>query len=333
MKHPYKQQWLSSQLFAIASLFLVLFGTVAANAQELKRADQGVMQGTLLEGIQKFTINSAKTGESYVVLVKLPVSYAQGEKDYPLLLTLDANYMFGTMSEVATMQALRKESQELVVVSIGTNTGPAGHGTQRLRDYMAKEFGPFWTYEGLAGTPTPEALVAGLKAAGRSPEQGFGGAEIFQEFILSELLPRLQEEFRLDMTQSGLAGHSGGGAFTAFAMLDGRLPFTRYIIGSPALFYSAEGMDRKLVEFKKSLEGRQVRAFAAYGGAELTDPVIRDAMSFGQANMQKVARAKHKNFELALTTFEGEWHASVFAHLFSTGLHTLWPVSQAASAD
>jgi len=333
MNNSYKKQWLHPQLFAIASLFLVLFSAVGANAQALIRADQGVRQGTLLEDIQKFTITSAKTGESYVVLVKLPVSYGAGKKDYPLLLTLDANYLFGTMSEVATMQAIRKEAQELVLVSIGTNAGPAKHGTQRLRDYMAKEFGPFWTYPGLAGTPTVAGLVAGVKAAGRTPEQGFGGAEIFQQFILSELLPNLQRAFRLDMTQSGLAGHSGGGAFTAFAMLDGRLPFTRYIIGSPALFYSPEGMDRKLGEFQKSLEGRQVSAFAAFGGAELTDPVIGDAMSFGQANMQKLTQAKHKNFELVLTTFEGEWHASVFAHLFSTGLHTLWPVSQATSAD
>lgn len=307
---------------------LMLSGIAGTNAQALVPAEDGILTGTLLAGMQKFTIESSETGETYLVMVNLPPSYAQGEKDYPLLLSLDANYLFGTMSEVATMQALRQEAQELIVVSVGTNTGPGGHGTQRLRDYMSAEFGPFWTYPNLGGTPTVDGLVAGLKAAGRTPEEGFGGAELLQAFILNELLPQLHKAYRIDMSRAGLAGHSGGGAFTAFAMMDGTLPFSRYIIGSPALFYDQAGMDRKLAQFKKSLEKREVRAFAAFGGAELTDPVISDAMSFGQANMQKLAQLEHENFEMQLTTIEGEWHASVFAHLFSTGLHTLWPAPE-----
>lgn len=313
----------------IAQITAVLLMAVAmsAGAQNLKPAQEGVLVNTLLEDMQKFTIESAETDASYQVLVKVPPSYAAGEKSYPLLLALDANYLFGTMSEIATMQALRRESEELVVVSVGTHTGAAGHGTRRLEDYMAADFGPFWTYEGLAGMPTVAALEAVIEASGQSKEKGFGGAERFQAFILRELLPQLQKTYRLDMTRAGLAGHSGGGAFTAFAMLDGKLPFSRYIIGSPALFYDAKGMDRKVAAFAAGLDGRQVSAFAAFGGAELTDPVIGASMSFGLGNMQKLAQLEHDNFAFELRTFEGEWHASVFAHLFSTGLHTLWPVS------
>lgn len=307
-------------------LCALMLGAGAANAGNLVPQEQGVRVGTLLEGMQKFTIESPKTGESYLVLVQLPPSYGAGDRNYPMLLALDANYLFGTMSEIATMQALRREAEELIVVSIGTNTDPGGHGTQRLRDYMAADFGPFWTYPGIAGTPTVDAVVSGIRAAGRSAETGFGGAELFQEFIASELLSALQKNFRIDISRSGLAGHSGGGAFTAFAMLDGKLPFSRYIIGSPALFYNQAGMKRKLAEFERSLDRREVQAFAAFGAAELTDPFIGDSMSYGQANMQRIARLQHQNFSMRMVTFDGEWHASVFAHLFSTGLHHLWAV-------
>ena len=81
---------------------LMLSGIAGTNAQALVPAEDGILTGTLLAGMQKFTIESSETGETYLVMVNLPPSYAQGEKDYPLLLSLDANYLFGTMSEVAT---------------------------------------------------------------------------------------------------------------------------------------------------------------------------------------------------------------------------------------
>jgi len=295
-------------------------------------AEESVRAGTLLEGLQKFSLQSSATGQEYMVLVSLPFSYGMGDKDYPLLLTLDSNYLFGTMSEMATMQALRQEAQELIVVSVGTNAGPGVHGTQRLRDYMTPDFGAFWENPKIADSATLQGLVAALKAAGRSPEDGFGGAKLFQQFLLDELLPQLQDRYRIDISQSGLAGHSGGGAFAAFAMLDGKLPFSRFIIGSPAVFYDKQGLSEALDNFKASLDSRVVKAYAAYGGAELTDPVIGTEMSFARDNMKKLNRVRHKNFDMTLTTFDEEWHASVFAHLFSTGLHTLWP-GAAASAD
>jgi predicted alpha/beta superfamily hydrolase len=63
--------------------------------------------------------------------------------------------------------------------------------------------------------------------------RGGRGREGFLEFIRQELIPLVEMEFRAKPEGRAVFGHSCGGDFTFFALLEGEGPFERVIAGSP----------------------------------------------------------------------------------------------------
>ena len=52
------------------------------------------------------------------------------------------------------------------------------------------------------------------------PAEAIGGAPGFLDFLVNQLRPMLAGEYRMDLDDQGYAGHSGGGQFGLYVLLN-----------------------------------------------------------------------------------------------------------------
>ena len=62
---------------------------------------------------------------------------------------------------------------------------------------------------------------------------GPGGREQFLKFFKEELIPDIESAYRADPANRTLVGHSSGGDFALYALLNGRIAFGKFIASSP----------------------------------------------------------------------------------------------------
>jgi hypothetical protein len=154
---------------------------------------------------REFNIQSASNEGTYHIKVGLPVNYSSSEK-YASIYVLDGEENFNLVANNCHEIARTNNVQNVIVVSIG-------YGRDRSIDY----------------TPTKVSSTTG------------GGAE-FLEFIESQLIPKIEQDFNADTTRSSrvILGHSYGGLFGACVLAVNNNLFGNYIILSPSIWFDNE---------------------------------------------------------------------------------------------
>lgn len=176
-----------------ASILLVLIATLAAfsQTQEISVAHT------------KHTIKSIALAEDREILVRVPPSYANGER-FPVLYMMDGHAPNTVMMPgILDNQAWGGVIPEMILVSIPNKV--------RTMDL------------------TPTAIE-------RYPS---GGGDKFLDFIQKEVMPMVEKNYR---TQSYrvIAGHSLSGMFAVYSFLVRPEMFNGYIAASPALYYDKD---------------------------------------------------------------------------------------------
>jgi predicted alpha/beta superfamily hydrolase len=138
------------------------------------------------------------------IYVSLPKSYATSERSYGLYLTLDARVMFTPAAAMMNSFSSSGATPEMIVVSI--------ENTQRWRDL----------------TPTHD---------NNWPTSG--GGENFLSFVESELIPYLEDRFRLSGYRV-LSGHSLGGLMVLHSHAMNPKLFDAYVAMSPTTRWSPD---------------------------------------------------------------------------------------------
>lgn len=152
---------------------------------------------------KEFTLQSTANGASYDIKVGLPANYNPSGEKYATIYVLDGKEIFGYVAnrcqEISDQYALKN----VLVVSIG-------YGRDRSIDY----------------TPTKMSSVT-------------GGAPQFLNFIETQLIPKMEQDYQADTTRDGrvIIGHSYGGLFGAYALSVNNKVFGNYIILSPSLWF------------------------------------------------------------------------------------------------
>lgn len=154
-----------------------------------------------------FTVTSNRLGRDFHVLVRLPRSYGDSDRDYPMAFLLDGGILFPMLSPYQLMMEAEGSAGEVVVVGISYGGLGYANGNLRGTDYTA---------------PSPEV-------------EYFGGASEFAAFLDEELLPILQRDYRIDSEQRMLFGQSLGGQFAIHAALTRPDLFATYVAINPAL--------------------------------------------------------------------------------------------------
>jgi predicted alpha/beta superfamily hydrolase len=151
------------------------------------------------------------TGRRYQIFTARPAQPAPPE-GYPVVYVLDANIMFGTMVDAARAFTRRPYGKPVLVIGIGY---PVDLEAAKERAFDL--------------TPS----VTAQPAAGA----GTGGAEAFLEFIERELKPDVAAKFAVDRGNETLFGHSYGGLFTLYALLNQPAAFDTFVAASPSIWY------------------------------------------------------------------------------------------------
>lgn len=253
---------------------LILFGSIYC-----LYAQDGIQQIMIGDSIG---LHSKILNEKREILIYRPHDYDQGNKKYPVLYLLDAEYQFHYATGIAAFLSEIGHIPELIVVGI-TNT-------DRNRDL----------------TPEP-----GETQRKRFPTSG--GAEQFLEFFNHELIPHIENNYRVEPFKI-LAGWSLGGLFSIHAMLSQPKIFNAYIAMSPSLYWNdqteisgAEKLLSRVRSFNKCL-------YMSMGNER--DEMINSSMRFAEV----LAKFAFPDFIWKYELMSEETHSSIKLKSIYNGL-------------
>ncbi|MDZ7868603.1 MAG: alpha/beta hydrolase-fold protein [Rheinheimera sp.] len=197
------QTWLHSLLA------LLFFGT--AQAAETPAAVS--LPGTAVHELQF-------QGRSYPLWVDVPPSCQQRKNACPLLLVTDAPYAFPLIRSIRNRVGQQgRNIEDFILAGLAypaTDTPVAS----RSRDY----------------TPTNVKARAALPGEDYGATV-YGNAPAFAGFVAKQVLPLLQQHYRINPQRQIYLGHSYGGLFGAYLVLHQPTLFSHYVLSSPSLWF------------------------------------------------------------------------------------------------
>ncbi len=224
---------------------------------------------------------------------------------YPLAdgtYVVDANGAFGTVVETARLLNLEGTGfPELIVVGIGY---PLGYFRNTLLERVVDL------------SPTED----------RGQEGDSGGGPDFLRFLVQELAPRIDAEHRADESDRAIYGHSLGGLFAVYALLESDGAFRRVVAGSPALWWG----DAAIFDVEAAVASSGVeltgRIFVAAGERETPEltpgspPYVDDVHRL----VTTLSERAHPDLDIEAHIFARETHFTVVAPIISRGLRYVY---------
>ena len=186
----------------ITLVLLLVFSAVAAASDKLV-LDRLFGMGP----VDTFTIQSETLGRDFHIYVRKPLRYDEVDCDWPVVYLLDGGILFPMLTPLQFMLEIDGLAPPVVVVGISYGGLGFSNGNLRATDYTA---------------PAEE------------PEF-FGGAYHYQGFLVDELIPRIEADYRIDQADSLILGQSLAGQFTLLTALTRPDMFGHYLSINPAL--------------------------------------------------------------------------------------------------
>ncbi|NQX91885.1 MAG: alpha/beta hydrolase [Flavobacteriales bacterium] len=171
-------------------------------------------------------LTSQINNQEYQIKVSYPKSYFKSKnKKYPVLYVTDAETNFGGVSYIVQRLIKDKLIPEILVVGIAYDTSYKDFYRLRSRDL----------------TPVEDPK---LRLGGHDVDPT-GGAPIFSEFLEKELFPFVEQEFRVQKDERAYYGHSYGGLFGSYVLLEKPNLFNKYILLGSSLWFNDKLMIQK----------------------------------------------------------------------------------------
>jgi len=255
------------------------------------------------------TISSSLMGKDYQLYMSFPKSYSTKDTiSYPVLYVLDGSIAFPSIK--GTKNALDlygNEIEDVIIVGIGSGFNTRSWFISRAYDYttsidtasdriMEKQYG------------VPEGT---LKS---------GGAEEFLKCLKTEIIPFIDKHYKTN-TDRGISGHSFGGLFAAWCLINSDGYFTRFGISSPSLWWdNGKLLNQGAIQFtnNKTWELPPSKVFICVGKNEGNMvPLMEKFKSY-------LETADYENIDLIWQIFDGESHLSVWPASISKTITTLY---------
>jgi predicted alpha/beta superfamily hydrolase len=241
-------------------------------------------------------LQSKMNGIHYKLYINLPKNYNTGEKHYPVVYVLDADYSFALAKQIGEHLSDRNRIKEFILVGIAYSNAEE-YKKNRTRDY------------------TPSYVPLG----GYGPEyqKYSGGAEKFYRFIHIELIPYLNKNYRVQ-NNSTFVGHSFGGLFGVYLLITHPYIFNNYIIVSPSLWYDNNFL-LKLVRRKHDFNlSQSTNAYFIIGNQENKgDYRMVDDLTILKTI---ITNKPHKNFHAIFDVIHNMDHDTIFPTALTLGL-------------
>ncbi|MGH9903306.1 MAG: alpha/beta hydrolase-fold protein, partial [Pyrinomonadaceae bacterium] len=243
-----------------------------------------------IDGVTRLTVKSEVLGEERVILVRTPPGYDRGRDRFPVLYMTDGDgHLLHTTGTVSFL-ARNGRIPEMIIVGI-TNT-------DRTRDL----------------TPTNASMNL-PNGAVRFPTSG--GADKFLKFIETELIPKIEGQYRTQPYRV-FAGHSFGGLFAVHALLSRPDLFNAYIAVSPSLQWDDQLLVRRAEEFLKARKEWNKTLYVSLGD----EP---GGILEGFKGLKEVlGKHRPKGFEWEAVQMDDEDHGSVVLRSHYQGLRKVF---------
>lgn len=246
-------------------------------------------------------ISTTKTrNQNYELNISLPESYnTDTEKQYPVLYLLDPYWDLNAITSMRDALIYDKYIPEIIVVGIGYPGENPDFGTLRQIDY----------------TPVADKF-----------DKNSGDAKAFLEFLELEVIPKVENELRVETSFRALAGASLGGLFSLYAMFEKPQLFQGYIASSPAILWGRRWIINREIEFfwgdsqelwlDKPQSSLPTRLFMTVGAPETEINWVYEAKAFDIL----LSHREYEEFEYEFHTMEGYHHGGVKFPTFARGL-------------
>lgn len=226
------------------ALFALLSLTISCNQNNGKKR-----QTNAVEQKTETRFYSKSISDSLSIFVNLPNDYNPQQKEkYPVVYLLDANLYFDIVATIINKYSEVGLVPSVILVGIGYNDFST-MDSLRNRDYTFP-----------VAIPDYEMAVS-------------GGADKFLNCINSELIPLIDKSYNTDTSKRVLAGHSLGGYFSAYALLQDlsgkNNNFSGYISASPSIHYNKYYLLNQLKETPQKIgQTKKIKAYFTFGGLE-----------------------------------------------------------------
>lgn len=263
-------------LFCSAGVMLGIASAAGHGTAAQAREGGFVLQGSEVHAFQSELLN-----DELQVAVSLPFEYARSGQDYPLLLALDGDVMFGMASEIPRLLSFEGKVPPMIVASVVYGD---------FQDWIAKRQRDFHSAN--------------------------GGADTFLAALKAEILPFIQQTYRIDPENQALYGHSSAGLFAFYAGVREPGLFSRILATSPSL----EEEPDWAATFVGLIDANTNGLPMIYVSADTSEPAVQAALK-----PQLVALSgKLGAHQLKADILNEGSHMAVIPKAFTSGLHFLF---------
>ncbi len=249
------------------------------------------------ESIINFTRYSESVKDTFYISIQLPAEYFKsGEKKFRTAVLVDGNFYFPMMASIASQYETAGLLEPIILVGVGYKSFKS-MDSLRVRDYLY-----------------PKALPS-------DEMEAIGGGQNFYTFLTKELLPEIDSRYRTDGNRKSLLGHSFGGYFVLYSLLNQLQnktnDFDTFISASPSLWYNNFYLNQ-LPEQLAQHEGR-MGIFLSVGGLEDSTWSVKPLKDF-TAEIQK---RNIKDLQIRTRIYNDLDHMDVAVLSFTKGLQEL----------
>lgn len=273
----------------IFTIILFSFSLIQATAQDSSSED-------IIIG-KRLTIPSETLNEDREVLVSLPTNYNGNSYNYPIIVVLDADYLFEITRSIVNIKTSRNEMPASIIVGITNNTGKRYDMALQLSNKAGRKF------FGNSGGKTKDYLT----------------------FFKKELFPFLEKNYRINAHKT-IIGLSPTFGPVLEAFWNEPDLFTGYIVLAAELSLTTISGETVAEKTLKSIQNAQHSKRAIYIGKASKDLKRRppeEAMSFLEIN-QKLETIINPNINYKIEILEKEDHYGMSVSGIERGLETIY---------
>jgi predicted alpha/beta superfamily hydrolase len=195
-----------------------------------------------------FTIYSEQVMDTFFITVQAPREYFSNPgKKYPVAILLDGNFFSPMMSSVLHQYETAGLLKPMILVSIGYKSFQT-MDSLRVRDYLYP------------------------KASPCDEMNAVGGGQRFHSFIAQTLLPKIDTEFRTEKESRCLLGHSFGGYFVLYSLMNQleneTSEFKTFISACPTLWYHDFYLNKIPQQLNAMTDEKKLNLFLTVGSLE-----------------------------------------------------------------
>ncbi len=259
-------------------------------------------------------LRSEHVGDDFAISVARPHRYDEAGPGYPVIVVLDAHWLFGTVRDLTTSLSMARTLPRAIVVGVGYPTGDLAEvASLRQRD----------------ATPTSAPFPDGGRFGAVPGRYGTGGADRFRAFLVEELRPWLVERNNVGGPWV-LVGHSLTALFGVHTLLNQPDAFDAYLLASPSLWWDQRVMlsPDRLAADGRSLSGDVYVSVGGDEDAAATNKTFQMGANAATLTDHLLSRGD-EGLRVRFDVLPGETHHSTTGQAVSHGLRHLLAVDPA----